>query len=378
MRPTWAEISLPALRHNFRTLQQWVGPGVTICAVVKADAYGHGAVGCARCLENEGATWFGVTSTDEGLPLRRAGIKGRLLLLAGFWPGEEEAILQQDLTPAVWDRSHIELLESAAASLKKEEKLTVPLHLKVDTGMARLGVSQQDLPALLQVFKAAQHVALEGFFTHLASSEVLDDPGTNDQIGRFEDAITLLKKTGLSPAYYHMANTGAVVARRKTWKNMVRPGLALYGYTLPITGALEDSVALSLQPALSWKTRIAGLRDVPAHQPLGYGGAYVTPAPAKVAILPVGYADGLSRQLSSRGRVIVRGDYAAIVGNVSMDITLVDVTGIPGVAVGDEVLLLGAAGSRSVTAWDHANLSRTLPYEVLCGISKRVPRTYVE
>ena len=378
MRPTWAEISLPALRHNFRTLQQWLGPGVTVCAVVKADAYGHGAAGCARCLEKEGATWFGVTSTDEGLQLRQAGITGRILLLAGFWTGEEEAILQHDLTPAVWDRSHVELLEDAAGRLKKGERLTVPLHFKVDTGMARLGARQQDLASLIQVFQSAQHVVLEGFFTHLASSEVLDDPGTNAQIGRFEDAITQLKESGISPAYYHMANSGAVVARRSTWKNMVRPGLALYGYTLPITGAREASPALPLQPALSWKTRIAGLRDVPAHQPLGYGGAYVTPAPAKIAILPVGYADGLSRQLSSRGRVLVRGDYAAIVGNISMDITLIDVTSIPGVAVGDEVILLGAAGSRSVTAWDHANLSRTLPYEVLCGISKRVPRSYVE
>jgi alanine racemase len=228
------------------------------------------------------------------------------------------------------------------------------------------------------VFKSAQHVVLEGFFTHLAASEVLDDPGTNAQLGRFEDAITLLKKSGLSPAYYHMANSGAVVARHNTWKNMVRPGLALYGYTLPIAGTWEAAGALPLQPALSWKTRIAGLRDVPARQPLGYGGAYVTPAPAKIAILPVGYADGLSRQLSSRGQVIVRGDYAAIVGNISMDITLIDVTHIPGVAVGDEVILLGAAGSRRVTAWDHASFSRTLPYEVLCGISKRVPRTYVE
>ena len=164
--------------------------------------------------------------------------------------------------------------------------------------------------------------------------------------------------------------------------NMIRPGLALYGYSLPftsaITGTQDSSSGLPLQPVLSWKTRIISLRDVAAHQPVGYSGAYVTQAPAKIAALPVGYADGLSRQLSSRGRVIVRGDYAAIVGNVSMDLTLIDVTGIPGVEVGDEVLLLGAAGTRSVTAWDHARLSRTIPYEVLCNISKRVPRQYVE
>lgn len=376
MRPTWAEISLPALRHNFHALQQLVGPQVTICAVVKADAYGHGAAGCARALEKEGATWFGVTSTEEGVQLRQAGITGRILLLAGFWRGEEQVILQHALTPAVWDRGHVELLESAAEKTKTGKGKTLAIHLKVDTGMARLGVDQQDLGAILQSIKSAQHLELEGFFTHLAASEALDHAATNAQIGRFEDDIKTLRASGLSPAYFHMANTGAVLARRNTWKNMVRPGLALYGYSLPVTG--DGSAGLPLQPALSWKTRILSLREVAAGQPLGYNGAYATSAPARIAALPVGYADGFSRQLSSRGRVIVRGDYASIVGNISMDLTLIDVTGIPGVEVGDDVLLLGAAGARSVTAWDHARLSRTVPYEILCAISKRVPRKYVE
>jgi len=353
-----------------------------VCAVVKADAYGHGAVECARALEKEGATWFGVTSTEEGVQLRQAGIAGRILLMAGFWPGEEEDILQHGLTPAVWDRSHVAGLEDAAVKGKRGKPQAVPVHLKVDTGMARLGVPQKDLASFTQVFQSARHVVMEGSFTHLAASEVLDDPGTNAQIGRFEDAIAALKESGLAPAYYHMGNSGAVAARRNTWKNMVRPGLALYGYALPITsastGTPDSTHELPLKPVLSWKTRIISLRDVPAHQPLGYSGAYVTPAPARIATLPVGYADGLSRQLSSRGRVIVRGEFAAIVGNISMDLTLIDVTGIPGVEVGDEVLLLGAAGARSVTAWDHARLNRTIPYEVLCNISKRVPRQYVE
>ena len=375
MRPTWAEISLPALRHNFLTLQQLVGPGVTICAVVKADAYGHGAAGCARALEKAGATWFGVTSTEEGMQLRQAGITGRILLLVGFWPGEEEAVIQHRLTPTIWDRSHLEWLQRAIAKFGKGSQ-PVPVHLKVDTGMARLGVDQQDLGAILQSIKSAQHLELEGFFTHLAASEALDHAATNAQIGRFEDAIQVLRASGFSPAYFHMANTGAVLARRNTWKNMVRPGLALYGYSLPVTG--EGSAGLPLQPALSWKTRIIALRDVAAQQPLGYSGAYITQAPARIAALPVGYADGFSRQLSSRGRVIVRGDYASIVGNISMDLTLIDVTAIPGAEVGDEVILLGAAGTRRVTAWDHAGFSMTLPYEVLCGISKRVPRKYVE
>jgi alanine racemase len=297
-------------------------------------------------------------------------------LLAGFWPGEEQAIRQHALTPAVWERSHIELLEGAAERANAGTGTALPIHLKVDTGMARLGVDRKDLGALLESIKSARHVSLEGFFTHLAASEALDHAATNAQVLRFEDDIQTLRQSGLSPAYFHMANTGAVVARRNTWKNMVRPGLALYGYSLAVTG--DGAGELPLQPALSWKTRIISLRDVPAHQPLGYSGAYVTPAPAKIAVLPVGYADGLSRRLSSCGRVLVRGEYAAMVGNLSMDLTLIDVTAVPGVEIGDEVLLLGAAASRSVTAWDHARLSRAIPYEVLCAISKRVPRKYVE
>lgn len=382
MRPTWAEISLPALRNNFRAMQQFVAPNATVCAVVKADAYGHGAVECARVFEKEGATWFGVTSTEEGVQLRRAGITSRILLMAGFWPGEEEDILLHDLTPAVWDWSHIERLEDAAEKAKTGKRRTIPVHLKVDTGMARLGVSREDLVTFVQVFKSAQHVVMEGVFTHLAAAEIIDAPGTDAQIERFDDAVTALIESGLSPVYYHMANSGAIAARPNTWKNMVRPGLALYGYYLPftsvITGTPDSSYELPVQPVLSWKTRIIALRDVAAHQPVGYSGAYVTQAPARLAVLPVGYADGLSRQLSSRGRVIVRGDYASIVGNISMDLTLIDVTGIPGVEVGDEVILLGASGTRRVTAWNHASFSMTLPYEVLCGISKRVPRTYVE
>ena len=382
MRPTWAEISLPTLRNNFRALQQFVAPNATVCAVVKADAYGHGAPGCACALEAEGAAWFGVTSTEEGTQLRQAGITGRILLLAGFWRGEEEAVIEHRLTPAVWERSHVELLEQAAQKMGARSLQTVPVHLKVDTGMARLGVDPQDLLAFAQVFKSARHVVMEGVFTHLAAAEVIDSPGTGAQIDRFEQVVTALQAGGLSPVYYHMANSGAIAARPNTWKNLVRPGLALFGYHLPftsvVTGTPDSSYELPVQPVLSWKTRIISLRQVPAHQPLGYGGAYVTQAPAKLAVLPVGYADGLSRQLSSCGRVIVRGEYAAIVGNISMDLTLIDVTGISGAEIGDEVLLLGAAGNRSVTAWDHASLSRTIPYEVLCAISKRVPRKYVE
>jgi alanine racemase len=382
MRPTWAEVSLTALRHNFRTVQQYVSPAATVCAVVKADAYGHGAVECARALEQEGAVWFGVTSVDEGLRLRQGGITSRILIMTGFWRGEEEAVVKHDLTPTVWDWNHIELLEDVAEKLKLGPKDAIPVHLKVDTGMSRLGVSIADLPAIAEVLREAHHVVLEGLFTHLASADVIDAPDTNAQIGRFEDAIAAVIESGLSPVYYHMANSAAVVTRPETWKNMVRPGLSLYGYYLPfasvVSGTPDTSYELPVKPVLTWKTRILQVRDVSAGQPLGYHGAYVTQAPSRIAVIPVGYADGLSRQLSSRGRVVVRHDYASIVGNVAMDLTLIDITGIPGADVGDEVILLGSSGHHAISAWDLASLAGTIPYEVLCGISDRVPRKYVE
>ncbi|MGH9531424.1 MAG: alanine racemase [Terriglobales bacterium] len=378
LRPTWVDVSRTVLCHNFRTIHDYVAPEATVCAVVKADAYGHGAVECARALETEGAKWFGVTSTGEGVALREGGIKGRILLMTSFWRGEQEAVVRHQLTPAVWDLSHVELLEAAAAKSGATEP--VPVHLKIDTGMARLGISVADLPAFTKVLGSTQHVFLEGVFSHLASSEIVDAPDVEAQITRFDQAVASLREAGLSPTWIHLANSAAIVTQPRARKNMVRPGISLYGYYLPFTSVInhapDASHELPVKPVLSWKTRILSLRDVGARQPVGYNGAYVTQAPARIAALPVGYADGLSRQLSSRGRVIVRDDYASIVGSISMDITLIDVTGIPGVALGDEVILIGSQGKRSITAWDHAALAMTIPYEILTGLSKRLPRRY--
>jgi alanine racemase len=376
-RPTWAEVSLGALRENFRVIQRHIGSGVTVCCVVKADAYGHGAVECSRALEDEGASWFGVTSLDEAIPLREADIRGRILLLTGFWRGEEEEIVRLELTPTVWEREQIELLEKAASALGVRH----PIHLKVDTGMGRLGVAPQDLPRICSALRSATHLVLEGLSTHLASSEVLDAPSVEEQLRSFEGVRDLLKREGFEPPLIHAANTGAVISRRESWNTMVRPGIALYGYYLPFERAGREvsgsGLRLAVKPVLRWKTRILSLRDVRANQALGYGGIYVTKAPARIAVLPVGYADGFNRALSSRGRVIVREHYAPIVGRISMDLTLVDVTGLPGVAVGDEAILLGSSDGLSVDAREHAALANTVLYEILCGISKRVPRKYI-
>ena len=377
-RPTWADISLTSLRQNFRTVQKHVGAAVTVCAVVKADAYGHGAVECSRALEAEGSRWLGVTSLDEAIPLRDAGIRANLLLMTGFWRGEENEIIRLHLTPTVWEPWHIESLEKAAAALGVDRH---PVHLKVDTGMGRLGVAVDQLPSVLAMLSSAKHLALEGLSTHLAASEVMDAPSVAEQERSFEGARRMVREAGLEPQFVHMANTAAVISRRETWNTMVRPGVALYGYYLPFQRAGREvsggTLRLPVKPVLTWKTRILSLRNFGANHPLGYGGTYVTKAPAHVAVLPVGYADGYNRQLSNRGRVILREHYAPIVGRISMDLTLVDVTGIPGVAVGDEVILLGTGEGLSVDALEHAELANSTPYEILCNISKRVPRRYV-
>jgi alanine racemase len=376
-RPTWADVSLTRLRQNFRTVAKHVGANVTVCAVVKADAYGHGAVECSRALEAEGARWFGVTSLDEAIPLREAGVGANILLMTGFWRGEESEIVRLHLTPTVWELWHIEWLDKAAAALGVAQH---PVHLKVDTGMGRLGVGVDQLPGVLAGLKAAKHLVLEGLSTHLAASEIMDAPSVAEQERNFDSARRMVREAEMEPAFVHMANTGAVISRRETWNNMVRPGVALYGYYLPFQRAGREvsggTLRLPVKPVLTWKTRILSLRDFAANQPLGYGATYVTKAPAHVAVLPVGYADGYNRQLSNRGRVIVREHYAPIVGRISMDLTLADVTGIPGVAVGDEVILLGVGEGLSVDALEHAELANGTPYEILCNISKRVPRRY--
>ncbi len=375
-RPTWAEVSLATLRQNFRIVQKHVGANVTVCAVVKADAYGHGAVECSRALEAEGAKWLGVTSLDEAIPLREAGIRANILLMTGFWRGEESEIIHLRLTPTVWEPWHIETLELAAAAMGVQH----PVHLKVDTGMGRLGVAVAQLPGVLDALRTARHLMLEGFSTHLASSEVMDAPSVAEQERSFDVAQRLAREAGMEPKFVHMANTAAVISRRETWNTMVRPGVALYGYYLPFQRAGREvsggTLRLPVKPVLIWKTRILSLRDFDANQPLGYGATYVTKAPAHVAVLPVGYADGYNRQLSNRGRVMVREHYAPIVGRISMDLTLVDVTGIQGVAVGDEVILLGTCDGMTVDALEHAELANSTPYEILCNISKRVPRRY--
>ena len=387
---------MSALRHNFNIVQNHVGPEVTICAVVKCNAYGHGVEECAPALERAGAKWFGVTSTDEGILLREVGICGRILVMCGLFAGEEEDALRHELTPAVFRLEDAQALAHAAERLRLNR--AAPIHLKIDTGMGRLGLPLAELGAFAEGVKHLPQVTLEGVFSHLASSEVVDDEGTARQIERFDAALRTLADHGLHPPLRHLANSGAVGARPNAWHNFVRPGLALYGYEQHWShtdgSPATDVPVLPLKQVLAWKTHIIGLRDVPAGQALGYSGAYVTAAPARIAVVSVGYGDGLSRKVSThagiqptsaeldpllgRGEVLLRGRRAPMVGRISMDLTLVDVSDIPGAAIGDEVVLIGRSGDQSITAWDLARSSDTVVYETLCNLSKRVPRRHAE
>jgi len=384
---TWAEVSLGALGQNFHAIQKHVGAGVAVCAVVKADGYGHGAVECARALESESAQWLGVTDAAEGLALRGAGTKARILLMTGIWKGEEDGIVAQNLTPTIWEPWHIEALERAAR--KRHGDLPshrLPVHLKLDTGMSRLGVSQEALPHLCEMLSACKHLSLEGASTHFASAEVLDAEDTRRQMECFEEGLAILRNYGLRPPLIHMGNSAAMSARPETWKTMVRPGIALYGYSLAFTRAGQPAAvpALPLQPVLSWKTRVLTLKEVAAGQAVGYMGTFVTKTQSRIAVLPVGYADGYPRLLSNRARVILGGEYAPVVGRVSMDLTILDVSHIRGVAVGDEVILIGKdvgrvvgeGSGKSVDAVELARWCESVPYEILCGLSQRVPRVY--
>jgi alanine racemase len=324
-----------------------------------------------------------VTDAAEGLALRGAGVTARILLMTGIWKGEEDGIVAQNLTPTIWEPWHIELLERAAR--KRQSDLTshrLPVHLKIDTGMNRLGASKEALPRLCEMLSACTHLTLEGVSTHFASAEVLDSEDVVRQMKRFEEGLAVLRNCGLRPPLVHMGNSAAMSARPETWKTMVRPGIALYGYSLAFTrGSQPAAVAqLPLRPVLSWKTRVLTVKEVAAGQAVGYMGTFVTKARSRIAVLPVGYADGYPRLLSNRARVIVGGDYAPVVGRVSMDLTIVDVSHIRGVAVGDEVVLIGRGNGegigKSVDAVELARWCESVPYEILCGLSQRVPRVY--
>lgn len=370
-RPTWAEIDLDALSNNFQLVKDRVGSDVNVMAVVKANAYGHGAVECARRLEHQGADWFGVALPEEGIELRKAGISKPILCLAGFWTGQAGACLDHQLTPVVYRLESLAEIDQAA----KQRGINVAVHLKVDTGMGRLGVRFDRFAEFVQQVGQFSHVRFDGLMTHFAAA---DEPTcgslTDRQIERFNDALKLLMSNGHRPSYHHLANSAGIFAQPESWGNMVRPGGVLYGLWRDVLDPAHRDVPL--QPVMSLHSRITLLKWVGAGETVGYGCTFEAANKTLVATIPIGYDDGYMRTLSNRGHAIVRGQHVTVIGRVSMDLTILDVTNVPDVEIDDEVILLGAAGDASITAEQIAKKAGTLSYEVTCGIGPRVPRIY--
>lgn len=337
-------------------------------AVVKANAYGHGASQTAKALIQQGVPRVAVVSVEEGLELRQAGITVPILILGSLFHEQFPSLIGHQLTPVVSNPAVLTALGKATASLATP----FPIHLKIDTGMGRLGLTQDELEHMLRSGTFPSSLQLEGLMTHLSDADGLDDDATIQQLNRFEKAKRAVHEGGFRVPLIHVANSAGAVRFPSTHGSLVRPGIMLYGYhTLPATVQAPD-----LRPVLSLTTCIAQLRMIPAGATVSYNRTFRAKEATRIAVLPIGYADGISRHLSNRGTVLIRGQRAPMVGLVCMDMIMVDVTAIPGVTVGDEVVLIGRQGSQTITAQDLAQLMSTIPYEVLCAIGPRIPRRY--
>jgi alanine racemase len=370
-RPTWAEIDLDALAANFHRVRTRVGSGVKVMAVVKANGYGHGAVECARRLAAEGADWFAVAMPEEGTELREAGIRQPILLLGGFWEGQERVCIANALVPVVYRLDMIEALDRAA----REAGVVADVHVKVDTGMGRLGVRYDETNDFADALRAFKNIRVDGVMTHFAAADNPDlNYFTHEQVARFRQAVETLRERGHRPTYEDLANSAGTFAHPSSWGNMVRPGGVLYGLWRDILPPLSERPRL--RPVMSLHSRITLLKRVSPGERLGYGCTFEASREMLVATLPIGYNDGYVRALSNRGRAILRGCYAPVIGRISMDLTLVDVTDVPGVALNDRVTLIGEDGALSIPAEEVAKTAGTLSYEITCGISARVKRYY--
>jgi alanine racemase len=389
-RPVWAEVSLGALAHNLEAIRKYVNPPNEkrktprkVLSIVKGNGYGHGGPQVAKALEKAGSDWFGVTCTDEGIAVRQNGVKKPILILTSFVPGEESRLLEYDLTAMIHRCEQLEALNRAAA--RKGRKKSVPFHLKIDTGMNRLGIAPNDIECFARQLAKCKHLELTGIFSHFASSGVFTDTAvghqTPEQEERLWEAIEKLRGLGIDPGLVHLANSAAIVARPESWADMVRPGAILYGYHPgydPIELRDEAEKKLPLKPVMSFRSRIISLRNVPEGGGVGYDSAFVAKRRSRIGVLAAGYGDGLHRSLGNHGNVLVRGKLAPIVGIISMDVTMIDVTDVEGAEIGDVATVHGTDGKNVLPANRVARSIGTVTSDLLCAVSARVPRIYVK
>jgi alanine racemase len=388
-RPVWAEVSLGALAYNLEAIRKYVNPPQEkrktprkILSIVKGNGYGHGGPEVAKALEKAGSDWFGVTCTDEGIAVRKNGVRKPILILTSFVPGEESRLVEHDLTAVIHRCDQLALLDRAAA--RRGGKKRVPFHLKIDTGMNRLGIASGDVECFARQLGKCKNIQLTGIFSHFASSGVFTESYVGQQTGeqeeRFYAALERLRALGIDPGIVHLANSAAIVTRPETWADMVRPGAILYGYHPgydPIENREEAEARLALKPVMSLRSRIITLRDVAQGAGVGYDATFVAQRPTRIGVLAAGYGDGIHRSLGNRGNVLVRGKLAPIVGIISMDVTMIDVTDIEGAEVGDVATIHGTDGIQALPANRVARSIGTVTSDLLCAVSQRVPRLYI-
>jgi len=368
-RPTVAEIDLKALAFNYRQIKKRIPRDAGIMGIVKADAYGHGSIPVASELERLGAEYLGVAMCEEGVELRRGGVKAPILILGGIYSEEQvDCVLRYKLTPVVFEKKALQLLSKKARRIRRKVKV----HLKVETGMGRLGVSLDFWADFLAEVKRHKNIDVEGILSHFSMSDEDGGSFSLEQWDKFKVSLKVAEEQGIRFKYFHIANSGNLTAFPFYSGNLVRPGIMLYG-SYP-SSSLRD--AIKLHPVMTLKTRIHFLKTVPPGTKISYGGIFMTQRETRVATLPIGYADGYNRQLSNRGEVLVRGKRAPVIGRVTMDYLMVDVTDISGVSAGDEVVLLGKQGRERIVAEEIAEKIQSISYEVFCSVGKRVPRVY--
>ncbi len=368
MALNWVEIDLAALRHNFLQVRRRIGSRAGILAVVKSDAYGHGMIPVAKELAAAGADFFGVSKCWEALRLRSAGIVQPILILAGIEPDDIPEVLENDLRPAVYRADHCRMLDEAAGRSGKRARI----HLKIDTGMGRLGIPDRELERFLGDLAGLRHLEVEGVFSHLATSDEADKTFSQEQLQRFRRALQMFHDRAVPFRYAHIANSGGVLDIPEAHYQLVRPGIMLYG-SPPSDEILSPA---PLQPVMALKTKILQIKEVPAGQSIGYGRTFICPRPMRIATVAVGYDDGYPRVLSNRGEALVRGLRVPIVGRVSMNLITLDATQVPEAAEDDEVVMLGAQGAERITAEEIAGKAGTISYEIYCAVGKNPQRLF--
>jgi len=371
-RPTWVNINLDNLAANFHSVKNFVGQNLKYMAVVKADAYGHSSIQCARRLEAEGIDWFGVALPEEGVELRNSNVKSPILCLGSFWFGQENLLLRNNLTPVIYQIDKAESFNQTA----KELGIIADVHIKIDTGMGRIGVRFDEVKEFAEKLRDFKNIKIEGLMTHFAAADDLSENSFTDlQIKRFKESIAIFESKGFYPIYKDLANSPGAIIHENSRENMVRLGGVLYGLGDDILP--KEVKKPDLKPVLSLFTQIAHLKKVPKGETLGYSRTFKTSRDSLIATIPIGYEDGLPRVLSNKGRVLINGLFAPIVGRISMDWTIVDVTDIPNVKLEDEVVIIGDKNGLRITTEELAQKSGTISYEITCGINRRVAREYV-